>query len=359
VPARRRRIAALVVLVVLTAACGSDDGAAGDDERTTTTTSPPSPDRSTPESPEDTQPVEDLDLVPRLVRELQPSVVAVLTAEGEGSGVVYAADGTVVTNNHVVEGADDVRVAFVDGSRVDAEVQATDPRSDLAVLRVDRDDLPAARFADRLPAVGELAVAMGNPLGFENSVTAGIISGLHRAIPGSAADNPALVDLVQTDAAISPGNSGGALLDADGEVVGINVAYIPPQDTGAVSIGFAIPSTTVVDVVDQLLDTGGVRYPFLGVTPQAVTPQIAERLELGTDEGVIVQSLVRGGPADDAGMEAGDVIVGLAGQEVRSVEDFLVELREHDPGEEVAVEVVRDGERQSFDVRLSERPEEG
>jgi serine protease DegQ len=360
VPARRRRIAALVVLVVLTAACGSDDGAAGDDdERTTTTTSPPAPDRSTPESPEDTQPVEDLDLVPRLVRELQPSVVAVLTAEGEGSGVVYAADGTVVTNNHVVEGADDVRVAFVDGSRVDAEVQATDPRSDLAVLRVDRDDLPAARFADRLPAVGELAVAMGNPLGFENSVTAGIISGLHRAIPGSAADNPALVDLVQTDAAISPGNSGGALLDADGEVVGINVAYIPPQDTGAVSIGFAIPSTTVVDVVDQLLDTGGVRYPFLGVTPQAVTPQIAERLELGTDEGVIVQSLVRGGPADDAGMEAGDVIVGLAGQEVRSVEDFLVELREHDPGEEVAVEVVRDGERQSFDVRLSERPEEG
>jgi serine protease DegQ len=340
VPARRRRIAALVGLVVLAAACGSDDGAAGDDERTTTTTSPPSPDRSTPESPEDTQPVEDLDLVPRLVRELQPSVVAVLTAEGEGSGVVYAADGTVVTNNHVVEGADDVRVAFVDGSRVDAEVQATDPRSDLAVLRVDRDDLPAARFADRLPAVGELAVAMGNPLGFENSVTAGIISGLHRAIPGSAADNPALVDLVQTDAAISPGNSGGALLDADGEVVGINVAYIPPQDTGAVSIGFAIPSTTVVDVVDQLLDTGGVRYPFLGVTPQAVTPQIAERLELGTDEGVIVQSLVRGGPADDAGMEAGDVIVGLAGQEV-------------------AVEVVRDGERQSFDVRLSERPEEG
>jgi serine protease DegQ len=359
VPARRRKIASLVVLVVLAAACGSDDGAAGDDERTTTTTSPPAPDRSTPERPEDTEPVGDLGVVPRLVRELQPSVVAVLTDGGEGSGVVYAPDGTVVTNNHVVEGAADVRVAFVDGSRVDAEVVATDPRSDLAVLRVDRTDLPPARFADRLPAVGELAVAMGNPLGFENSVTAGIISGLHRAIPGSAADNPALVDLVQTDAAISPGNSGGALLGGDGEVVGINVAYIPPQDTGAVSIGFAIPSGTVVDVVDQLLDTGEVRYPFLGVTPQAVTPQIAERLDLGTDEGVIVQSLVPGGPADDAGIEAGDVIVGLAGQEVRSVEDFLVELREHDPGEEVAVEVVRDGERQSFDVRLSERPEDG
>lgn len=360
-PARRRRIAALAglaVLAVLAAACGSDDGAAGDDDRTTTTTSPPAPDRSTPEGPEDTEPVEDLGLVPRLVRELQPSVVAVLTDEGEGSGVVYAADGTVVTNNHVVEGADDLRVAFVDGSRVDAEVEATDPRSDLAVLRVDRDDLPPARFADRLPAVGELAVAMGNPLGFENSVTAGIISGLHRAIPGSASRTPALVDLVQTDAAISPGNSGGALLNADGDVVGINVAYIPPQETGAVSIGFAIPSTTVVDVVDQLLDTGEVRYPFLGVTPQAVTPQIAERLDLGTDEGVIVQSVVRGGPADDAGMEPGDVIVALGAQAVRSVEDFLVQLRDYDPGEEVAVEVVRDGDRRSFDVRLAERPEE-
>ena len=200
-------------------------------------------------------------------------------------------------------------------------------------------------------------MAMGNPLGFENSVTAGIISGLHRAIPGSASENPALVDLVQTDAPISPGNSGGALLDAGGEVVGINVAYIPPGETGAVSIGFAIPSPTVVDVVDQLLDTGEVRYPFLGVTPQAVTPQIAERLDLGTEEGVIVQSVVPGGPADDAGMEPGDVIVGLDERPVRTVEDFLVELREFAPGDEVTVEVVRDGDRQSFDLRLSERPD--
>jgi S1-C subfamily serine protease len=166
------------------------------------------------------------------------------------------------------------------------------------------------------------------------------------------------VDLVQTDAAISPGNSGGALLDAEGDVVGINVAYIPPQETGAVAIGFAIPSPTLVDVVEQLLDTGEVRYPFLGVTPQAVTPQIAERLDLGTDEGVIVQSIVRGGPADDAGMEAGDVIVRLDDRDVRSVEEFLVELREHEPDDEVPVEVVRDGDRRAFDVRLSERPQD-
>jgi serine protease DegQ len=168
------------------------------------------------------------------------------------------------------------------------------------------------------------------------------------------------VDLVQTDAPISPGNSGGALLDAGGQVVGINVAYIPPNlegSPGAVSIGFAIPSPTVVDVVDQLLETGEVRYPFLGITPQAVTPQIAERLDLGTDEGVIVQSVVRDGPADDAGMEPGDVIVGLDDRPVRSVEDFLVELREHVPGDDIAVEVVRDGDERSLDVRLSERPD--
>ncbi len=352
-----RRLGIAVLAVVLLAACGSDDGAAGDEEPTTTTTTS-TPDRSTPERQEDIRPTEDLDLIPQLVRELQPSVVAVLTDEGEGSGVVYAEDGRVVTNNHVVDGADDVRVAFVDGERVDAEVEATDPRSDLAVLRVDRDDLPAAPFARELPAVGELAVAMGNPLGFENSVTAGIISAIHRAIPGSASRSPALVDLVQTDAAISPGNSGGALVDARGEVVGINVAYIPPGDTGAVSIGFAIPSTTVVDVVDQLLSEGEVRYPFLGVTPQAVTPQIAERLDLGTDEGVIVQSVVEDGPADDAGIEPGDVIVALADEPVRTVEDFLVELRDYEPGDELSVEVVRDGDRRTFDVRLSERPDE-
>jgi S1-C subfamily serine protease len=360
---RRRRApvpVALAVLGLALVACGDDD-AAGDDrdgDRERTTTTLPAPDRSVPEEPGDTQPLPGAAGVPDLVRELQPSVVAVLTDEGEGSGVVYAADGTVVTNAHVVEGADAVQVAFVDGERVDAEVEASDPRSDLAVLRVERDDLPVPSFATELPAVGELAVAMGNPLGFENTVTAGIISGLHRAIPGSAARAPALVDLVQTDAAISPGNSGGALIDAGGEVVGINVAYIPPGETGAVSIGFAIPSPTVVDVVEQLLETGEVRYPFLGITPQAITPEIAERLDLGTEEGVIVQSLVDGGPADDAAIEPGDVIVSLDGEPVRTVEEFLADLRGYDPGDGVAVEVLRDGDRRAVDVTLAERPNE-
>jgi S1-C subfamily serine protease len=340
------------------AACGDDDAAGDDRDRERTTTTLRAPDRSVPEAPGDIRELPDGGSIPDLVRALQPSVVAVLTDEGEGSGVVYAADGTVVTNAHVVEGTDALQVAFVDGERVPAEVEASDPRSDLAVLRVERDDLPVPPFADELPAVGELAVAMGNPLGFENTVTAGIISGLHRAIPGSAARTPALIDLVQTDAAISPGNSGGALIDAAGEVVGINVAYIPPGETGAVSIGFAIPSPTVVDVVEQLLDTGEVRYPFLGITPQAITPEIAEQLDLGAEEGVIVQEVVNGGPADDAGVEPGDVIVSLDGEPVRTVEEFLADLRGYDPGDEVGIDVLRDGDRRAVDVTLAERPDE-
>jgi serine protease DegQ len=141
-------------------------------------------------------------------------------------------------------------------------------------------------------------------------------------------------------------------------VVGINSAYLPPGQSGAVSIGFAIPSITVVDVVDQLRETGEVHYSFLGVTPQPVTPEIADRLDLGTDEGVIVQSVVADGPADDAGIEEGDVIVRLDDQPVRTIEDFLVELREHDPGDEVTVEVVRDADERSLDVVLGERPDD-
>jgi serine protease DegQ len=199
--------------------------------------------------------------IPAIVERVQPVVVSVLvrTSEGgaEGSGVVFdGRRGLVVTNNHVVADATGVDVVLADGQRLDARVYATDALSDLALLAVERGGLPQARFADDLPRVGELAIALGNPLGFENSVTAGIVSGLHRAIP-SAGQAPSLVDLIQTDAPISPGNSGGALVDRQGKVIGINVAAIPPtQQTRAVSIGFAIPAQTAVSVVRQLLQTG-------------------------------------------------------------------------------------------------------
>ncbi len=358
-PRLRPLVALLPVLVAasLLAACADeDDGGGAASSAARSDTPRPTTEPSTTPAREDA-PGAGLEVVPDVVAALQPSIVAILTDAGEGSGVVYTASGVVVTNDHVVDGAETIQVAFADGDRVQAEVVATDPRSDLAVLQAERDDLPAASFAEELPVVGELAIAMGNPLGFENSVTAGIISGLGRAIPGSAQLSPALVDLIQTDAAISPGNSGGALVDGDGRVVGINVAYIPPNTAGAVSIGFAIPSPTVLDVVTQLLDDGEVRYPFLGITPLPLTPEIAERLDLGTEEGVIVQSVVDGGPADDGGLQPGDLLVSLGEQPVRGVEEFLAELRDYVPGDEVTVEVLRDGDREQFQVRLDERPD--
>ena len=218
--------------------------------------------------------------IPDLVARVEPSVVAVQVATpagtAEGSGVIWDTDGLIVTNNHVVEDAGEVTVAFASGQRVDAEVVDTDPLTDIAVLRVDRDGLPAATFADDLPAVGELALAVGNPLGFESTVTAGIVSGLHRSIPDDSPRARPLVDLIQTDAAISPGNSGGALVGAGGEVIGVNVAYIPPA-ARAVSIGFAIPAPTVSAVVEQLLEDGEVSHAFLGINYATLTPDIAER----------------------------------------------------------------------------------
>jgi S1-C subfamily serine protease len=292
--------------------------------------------------------------IPDLVDRVEPSVVAILTDEGQGSGVVWDGDGAVVTNHHVVTGASQVEVAFADGRRVDAEIVATDPQTDLAVVRADRSELPAASFADALPRVGELAIAIGNPLGFENTVTAGIISGLGRAIPGAAQEAPALIDLIQTDAAISPGNSGGALVNAEGRVVGINVAYIPPT-AGAESLGFAIPAPTVRDVVTQLIDNGRVRHAFFGVRPGRLTPEIARQLDLEQDRGVVVLEVTPGSPAASAGIEPGDVLLRAGDRDLQSVEDFLAVVRGRDPADSLDVTLARGGDEQTVTVRLGER----
>lgn len=312
-------------------------------------------------APEDTAPPDEplsgpvFDRIPDVVREVEASVVAVLTEVGEGSGVVWSSDGIVVTNEHVIGLARRIQVGFADGRRVPAQLIAADPLTDLAVLEVERSDLPAATFAEELPDVGELAIAVGNPLGFENTVTAGIVSGLHRGIPGSAPRTQALVDLIQTDAAISPGNSGGALVNADAEVMGINVAYLPPA-ASAVSIGFAIPSATVIDVVTQLLEDGTVSHAFFGVVPAALTPEVSQRLGVSVDAGVVVLEVVDNGPAATAGLLPGDVLVEMAGERVESVEEFLAILRRHEPGEDIPVTIVRADERVDATVTLSDRP---
>jgi S1-C subfamily serine protease len=292
--------------------------------------------------------------LPDLIDSVRASVVAVVVDQGEGSGVVWSSDGEIVTNEHVVSGASAIEVVLASGERIPATLVAADPLTDLAVIRVERDGLSAATFSEEVPRVGATVIAIGNPLGFENSVTQGIVSGLNRSIP-SGGTTPALVDLIQTDAAISPGNSGGGLFDTSGQVVGINVAFIPPTEA-AVSLGFAIPSVTVTDVIEQLLEEGTVEHSYMGIEPRAVTPQIASQLGLSVTEGVFVFSVSPGSPAEDAGVEPGDVIVEFDGKDITSVEDLFAALRGTSPGDSVPVRVVRGEQEQTLNVTLENRP---
>jgi S1-C subfamily serine protease len=282
--------------------------------------------------------------------------------EGIGSGVIYRDDGYIVTNNHVVEGATELNVAFADGTTEPAQVVGRDPRTEMAVIRVDRNDLPAARFnEDEDLVVGQLAVAIGSPSGFESTVTAGVISGIGREFPaeftgGDPAATSALTDLIQTDAAISPGNSGGALADRDGEVIGINVAYLPPSDTGAVNIGFAIPSDTAASVADQLIETGKVSSAYLGVETTDLSPEDAERFGLPVESGAIVEQVEPGSGADAAGVRRGDIIVRLGDNPIDNAGDLFGALRDYQPGDTVELTVVRDGEELTLEVTLGERP---
>ena len=336
---RRRAIAVAAALAVVLLGCGGSDdsGPARDSD-----TSPAQARQAAPQGATD---------IPELVDEVGPSVVAIAVetpqGAGEGSGIVWDDDGHIVTNHHVVEGARTVQVQSARGDRFEGRVVATDPRTDLGVVKLEDGELPAASFADGLPEVGSLAVAMGSPLGFENTVTAGIVSGLDRSLP-TGGDEPSLVGLIQTDAAISPGNSGGALVGAGGRVIGINVAYLPPQETGAVAIGFAIPAPTVRDVVRQLVEDGQVDHPYLGVQLAAAA---------AGDEPVVVVLLVEpGGPAADAGIRPRDIITRIGDREVTMVEQVYEALRGRKPGDRVRVVVRRGGEERELDLELGQRP---
>jgi serine protease DegQ len=344
VPARAH--AALALTAVALAGCsGGDDEPEPESAQTVTVTR-----TETARSPTGAA-SDGFAAIPGVVDDVEPSVVSVATDVAEGSGVIWSDDGVIVTNAHVVQGATEVSVVLASGARLPATIEARDQRFDLAVLRVERDGLPAARFQQVLPDVGELAIAMGNPAGFEQSVTAGIISGLHRSIP-SGGQTPALVNLIQTDAAISPGNSGGALVDGEGGVIGINVAYLPPTQ-GAVALGFAIPGETVVRVVEQLLEKGRVDYAVLGVRGLIpITPQLDQQFALGVDYGAGIEQIDPGSGAARAGIRPGDVIVSLDGKRIETVEDLFAELNQRRPGERVSVTVVRDGKRRRVTVVL-------
>jgi serine protease Do len=309
--------------------------------------------------------------VARVASVLSPSVVQINVSgirktpygvqkqEGMGSGVVYRSDGYIITNNHVVEGSRGVEVAFADGATERGQVVGTDPATDIAVVKVDRDGLPAASFASRDPIVGQTAVAVGSPSGFESTVTSGIISGTGREVPAEytgGTQATSLVDLVQTDAAISPGNSGGALADREGRVIGINVAYLPPAETGAENIGFAIPSATAISVADQLIENGEAVHPYLGVYLSDLTQETASKLGSPVDSGALVEKVEPDGPAAAAGIQRGDVVTAAGSEEVGSSGDLLSALRNYMPGDTVVLKILRNDEKTTLQVDLAKRP---
>jgi serine protease DegQ len=353
-----RRLLAVFLAALALAGCSGDGDEAADTTASSRETAPASTE-ATEERDASAPPAAGFASIADVIDEVEPSVVTILVrgaaGEGSGSGVIWDDEGRIVTNHHVVTGAQEVEVVLASGAQLDGRVVGGDERTDLAVVEVDREGLPAAEFADGLPRVGELAIALGSPLGLANTASAGIVSALHRDLP-SGGQTPALVDLLQTDAAISPGNSGGALVGADGEVLGINVAYIPPE-ARAVSIGFAIPAPTVRDIVPELIESGRVEHAYLGVSPAPVTEALSRSFDLGTDRGALVQAVSPGTPAERAGVRQGDVIVAIDGEPIATVEDLYAALRDYSPGDAATVTVVRERDRREVEVRLGRLPD--
>ncbi len=271
---------------------------------------------------------------------------------GQGSGFVVRSDGYIVTNNHVVDGADELTVRLSDGRSFEADVVGTDPQSDLAVLRVEATGLTTISFADpESLRVGQWVVAAGNPFGLGSTITAGIVSATGRGIGINRYEN-----FIQTDAAINPGNSGGPLLNLRGEVVGVNTAIFS-RTGGNVGIGFAIPVDLVEPVIEQLIDAGTVRRGYLGVLMQPLNDALARRLRFD-GEGVVVSQVVEDGPAAEAGLEPLDVVVAVDGEPVDSPAQLGLAIGSRQPGDAIELRIVRDRRERTIRVELAELTEE-
>jgi serine protease DegQ len=269
-----------------------------------------------------------------------------------GSGVIVASEGYVLTNFHVVEGADDIQLVLADGRRVDAKLRGSDPETDLAVLKADVPDLPAITLGSlERVQVGDAVLAIGNPFGFGNTVTAGIVSALGRQSLGITRYE----DFIQTDAAINPGNSGGALVDVRGHLIGIN-STIYSRSGGSLGIGFAIPVSIARDVLAQIIERGEVTRGWFGVEPQEIDGEIARSLSLDRPEGVMIRNVVRGGPADRAGVQARDVVIDIEGRPTRNTPALLSRIASLPPGSNAKVTLVRDGKPLAVEVVVGRRP---
>jgi serine protease Do len=269
---------------------------------------------------------------------------------GTGSGVVIDKKGYILTNNHVVEDADEVKVSFVDGKTVSGKVIGTDPKSDLAVVKVDNVDVQAARLGDsEKVSVGEWVIAIGNPFGLDHTVTVGVLSAKNR----SGFDSGHYEDFLQTDASINPGNSGGPLVSLDGEVIGINT-MIAGIGTG---IGFAVPSSMARPICEQLIKNGRVRRPFLGVIMQDMTPELSKRLgNAAPEKGALVGQVQGGSPADKAGIRPGDIIVDIDSAKVSGSKSVQRTVLGKQIGQKVNINVWREGKMQIIGTSLAELP---
>jgi S1-C subfamily serine protease len=284
---------------------------------------------------------------------------------GTGSGVAYLAvpgGGTyILTNNHVVENADSISVTPADGGKLKGTLVGRDPETDIAVVKVDAKLPTVALGNSEKLVVGQMVVAIGSPFGLQHSVSSGIVSALHRALPGNYGQDGTgsavypLVDVIQTDAAINPGNSGGALVDRRGLLVGINTAIY--SDTGQnAGIGFAIPAATATRIANDLIARGSAKHPFLGVEGQSVDDALAKERKLPVSEGAVIERVFPGTGAEKAGLKKNDVVVSLDGQPVRTMDDLILFVRRKNVGDTVALGVWRDGKKITIQMVVGDKP---
>ncbi|HEY2513422.1 MAG TPA: trypsin-like peptidase domain-containing protein [Polyangiaceae bacterium] len=278
-------------------------------------------------------------------------------AHGTGSGVVFAADGSILTNNHVIEDALTITVRLRDGRVLPARLLGRDPETDLAVVKVDATGLAPAKFADSDAArVGEWVVAIGSPFGFSYTVTAGILGAKGRFGLGANGAN-GVEDFLQTDASINPGNSGGPLCDLDGKVLGINTLIVGGRNSGE-HIGFAVASNMARHVAEQIQKTGHVERAWIGIGVQDLTPELAAALKLDPRSGALVNAVAEGGPGAKANLKPGDVIAAMGGVAVHEAREVSRAVLNHDPGQGLALEIIRDGKHYGSSVTLGTRKED-
>ena len=271
-----------------------------------------------------------------------------------GSGVIVSPQGIILTNHHVIEGADEIEVAFADGRKRNAKLIGSDPETDIAVLKIDATDLPSPITLGKMESVqvGDVVLAIGNPFGVGQTVTSGIVSALGRSQLGINT----FENFIQTDAAINPGNSGGALVDTKGNLIGINTA-IYSRSGGNMGIGFAIPINTAKQVMESILTNGSVTRGWIGVEPQNLSKVLAESLNLPKDtSGVLISGVLEGGPADKAGMKPGDVLTQLNDQKVGDVVALLNRIAQTNPGDEAKVALLRKSKPMTLKLQVGKRP---